>query len=432
MKPADTPTGTNAGVTKRWKWLLCGVLFLVTMLIYLDRQTIGLCKPKIMEEFHMNNEQYGGVLAAFRWTYALMHLPAGLVADRFPVRGVFAIALALWSFAGAAAFWVASLGLFKWTRALLGLGEGVNWPFSTRIVSNLLPRADRGLGMGIFNSGAALGALAAPLIITPLANVYGWRWPFLFIGSAGFLWVCIWLWFTRGARQAAFANEATEPAHSNRPGLVSSLRGILWQPGFWLLMLVSITINPCWYFCCEWIPGFLKEQSGFSFLRSGSLTTFVFLGGDIGNYFGGGLVKYLTYRGLSVRKARAITVACGACMAASICLVPQFQNTYLIISFLAIAGIGINTIVPNQQACMADVSFRDAAQVAGLAGLSANVFAAVVNPRIGHYVDVTRHYDLIFDLVALFPWIAAVAILVLDSMTERRKAYLVRSLTESS
>jgi len=95
-------------------------------------------------------------------------------------------------------------------------------------------------------------------------------------------------------------------------------------------------------------------------------------------------------------------------------LLPSLANIYLIIALLAIAGIGINTIVPNQQACLAEVSFRDTAQVAGLAGLSANVFAAVVNPHIGHYVDVTRHYDLIFYLVALFPWIAAVAILIFD------------------
>ncbi len=432
MKPADTPPGTTAGVTKRWKWMLCGILFLATILNYLDRQTVGLCKPKIMEEFHINNEEYGDLLAAFRWTYALMHVPAGFIADRFPLRSFFAVAVGLWSFAGAAAFGVGSLGLFKWTRALLGLGEAVNWPFSIRIVSNMLPRADRGLGMGIFNSGAALGALAAPFIITPLANAYGWRCPFLFIGVAGFVWVCLWLWVTRGARQAAFANDRAELMPAAKPGWADSLRRVLSQPGFWLLVLVSITINPCWYFCCDWIPGFLKEQSGFSFLRAGLLTTFVFLGGDLGNYFGGGLVKHLAHRGLSVRKARGITVACGACMATSICLVPLLQNTYLIIALLAIAGIGINAIVPNQHACLSEVSFQDTAQLAGLTGFAANIFAALVNPRIGHYVDVTRHYDLIFDLVALFPWIAAVTILVFDSVTERRKAYLVRSLSGCS
>lgn len=423
MKPADTPARANCGVTQRWKWWLCGILLFATILNYLDRQTMGLCKSRIMEEFQINNEQFGNLLAAFRWTYALMHIPAGFIADHLPLRFIFAFAVGIWSLAGAAAFWVGSLGLFRWTRALLGLGEAVNWPFSTRIVANMLPREDRGLGMGIFNSGAALGALAAPVIITPVAHAYGWRWAFLVTGGAGFIWVFVWLWFTRGGRAEAFANPAGKADGSPAPtDLVEPFRTLLSHPGFWLLVLVSITINPCWYFCCDWIPGYLKEQSGFSFLRAGLLATFVFLGGDLGNYVGGGLVKYFTHRGWSVRKARGTAVGAGACLASCMALVPHFQNTYLIIALLALAGVGINIIVPNQTACFAEVSFRNTAQLAGLMGLFANVFAALVNPRIGQYVDATKHYDLVFYLVALFPWMAFGAIVAFDRLIERRRA----------
>jgi ACS family hexuronate transporter-like MFS transporter len=304
---------------------------------------------------------------------------------------------------------------------LLGFGEAVNWPFSTRIVANLLPREDRGLGMGIFNSGAALGALAAPLIITPIAHAYGWRWAFLTTGSVGVLWVLIWLWFTRSGRASAFANPVVSPAASPpAAGFLRTLRTLLSYPGFWLLLLVSVTINPCWYFCCDWIPGYLKEQSGFSFLRSGLLATFIFLGGDIGNYLGGGLVKYLTHRGWSVRKARGTAVAVGAGLASCMALVPHVENTYLIITLLALAGIGINAVVPNQTACVTEVSFQNTAQLAGLMGLAANVFAALVNPRIGQYVDATQHYNLVFYLVAVFPWIAVGAILAFDRLIEGR------------
>ncbi|HEX3720626.1 MAG TPA: MFS transporter [Verrucomicrobiae bacterium] len=405
-------------VTKRWKWMLCGVLFLATVLNYLDRQTMGLCKPKIMEEFRINNEQFGNLLAAFRWTYALAHVPAGFIADRFPLRPFFALAVGLWSFAGAAAFWTGTLRLFKWSRACLGLGESVNWPFSTRIVSNLLSPADRGLGMGIFNSGAALGALIAPLVITPIASALGWRWSFLITGSAGFAWVIIWLWFTRGNRAAAFANQNALPASGETPRqLLRPFRVIFSHPGFWLLILAAVTINPCWYFCCDWIPGYLKEQSGFSFLRAGLLVTFIFLGGDVGNYVGGGLIKFLTHHGQSVRRARRATLVIGATLASLIIAVPHLRGTTLVVGFLATAAIGINIIVPNQTACMADISFQDTAQVAGLTGMSANLFAAWANPRIGHYVDATGHYDLIFYMVALFTWIAVAAIISLDRLT---------------
>src|SRR5262249_52279276 len=97
------------------------------------------------------------------------------------------------------------------------------------------------------------------------------------------------------------------------------------------------------------------------------------------------------------------------------------QNTYVAIVFLAIAGVGINTIVPNQTACQTEVSFQNTAQLAGLTGLAANIFAALVNPRIGQYVDATKHYDLIFYMVAVFPWITVAAILVFDWHSDRRK-----------
>jgi hypothetical protein len=113
-------------------------------------------------------------------------------------------------------------------------------------------------------------------------------------------------------------------------------------------------------------------------------------------------------------------VLLGALMASSIAVVPHLNNTYVTLIFLAIAGLGINTIVPNQTACQTEVSFQNTAQLAGLTGLAANIFAALVNPRIGRYVDVTQHYDLIFYMVAIFPWIAALTILLFDFVISRR------------
>ena len=334
--------------------------------------------------------------------------------------------------------------VFKWTRSVLGLGESVNWPFSTRIVANMLPRADRGLGMGIFNSGAAASALVAPVLIAPLAAAYGWRWAFLAVGAAGLAWVVLWLGLTGGRRATAFDNDpALVPGKRGQAPFVPSTRRavpakgacplfplaaiarpfkiILTHPGFWLLVLVSITINPCWYFCCDWIPGYLMKAGGFSLLREGLLSTVIYLGGDVGNFVGGGLVKYLTHRGWPVSKARGATVLFGACLATSMAAVPHLPDAYLAVGVLAAAAIGINLIVPNQTACQADVSFANTAQLAGLTGLSANIVAALVNPRIGRYVDATGHYDLIFDLVAVFPWIAAAAILVFDARMGRSR-----------
>ncbi len=156
-----------ARAPQAWKWWLAIVLFLATVLTYLDRQTMSLCAPMITKEFQLSNEQYGQLVAAFRWAYALLHIPAGYLADRVPIRLVYALAVGLWSLAGTAGAVVWGFRQLLITRAVLGVGEAFNWPCATRIVANVLPPSDRGLGSGIFNSGAAVGSLIAPLIITP-------------------------------------------------------------------------------------------------------------------------------------------------------------------------------------------------------------------------------------------------------------------------
>src|SRR5271165_5177372 len=106
-----------------WKWWMAGVLFLATVLTYLDRQTLVFCKTQIDAEFHLNNEQYGELLASFRWTYALMQIPAGMMADRFSLRMTYGLAVGLWSLAGAAAAFVSRFPVLMVTRGVLGMGE---------------------------------------------------------------------------------------------------------------------------------------------------------------------------------------------------------------------------------------------------------------------------------------------------------------------
>ncbi len=182
----------NAG-GNAWKWWLTGVLFLATVLTYLDRQTLAICEKMIREEFHLNDEQYGRLLSAFRWAYALMQLPAGMMADRLPLRSTFSLAVGLWSLAGAAAAAAFRVPILMVTRGVLGMGESFNWPCAARIVANTFPPADRSLASGIFNSGAALGAVISPAVIGGIAMAYGWRAAFATMGALGGAWLVLWL-----------------------------------------------------------------------------------------------------------------------------------------------------------------------------------------------------------------------------------------------
>jgi len=236
----ETPQKSNA-----WKWWMAGVLFLATVLTYLDRQTLSLCGPMICKEFNLSNEQYGELVAAFRWAYAFTHIPAGWIADHLPIRLFYVLAVGAWSAAGAAAAFVFRFRSLQATRALLGVGEGFNWPCATRIVANMLPPEDRGLASGIFNSGAAAGSLIAPVIITPIAVRFGWRWASFLIGMIGGLWIVLWIAATgKRSRAHEAVNSIQTPAADGASaadgrGFLSWRHEVLMHPAFLMLFVVE-------------------------------------------------------------------------------------------------------------------------------------------------------------------------------------------------
>jgi len=429
METAGSTGPDRPAASQRWKWWLTIVLFLATVLTYLDRQTMSLCAPMITKEFHLTNEQYGELVAAFRWAYAALHIPAGYLADHVPIRMVYALAVGVWSLAGAAGAVVWGFRQLLVTRSVLGVGEAFNWPSATRIVANVLPPTDRGLGSGIFNSGAAVGSLIAPLIISPIAVRFGWRWAFFTIGSAGFLWIALWLYITRrGSRVEAAVNSAAaqrttaEPANNRWAAVRAWSREVLAKPAFWLLIVVAVTVNPCWYFLNEWIPKYMHDQRAMGYLAAGLITVPIFLGADLGNLLSGGLVKVLTLRGWTVRKARGATLTLAALLIIPVSLVTWLGSPYACIALMGLAGLGITSIVANYTACMQDFSFKNVGIVAGINGMASNVAAAFFNPYIGRYVDRTGNYTLIFILMAVLPAVSLGAILLFDTLISRSPA----------
>ena len=149
-------------------------MFASTVLNYMDRQTITLVQGQISEAFAIPSfAEFGWILAAFSMTYALFQVPAGYLVDRWDLRWSYAAAVAWWSLAAMATAIVPTLGWLIVCRALLGVGESFNWPCALRVTARVLPPADRSLGNGIFNSGAAVGAVLTPIVVTVLSPQSG-------------------------------------------------------------------------------------------------------------------------------------------------------------------------------------------------------------------------------------------------------------------
>ena len=222
----ETDDPNDVRRASQWAWGLCWLMFASTVLNYMDRQSLALVGPQLRREFGIDFETFGWVLSAFSLTYALFQVPAGFLADALPTWRVYAGAVALWSFAAMAAAFSPVLGALIALRALLGVGESFNWPCALRITGEILPPKDRSLGNGIFNSGAAVGAVLTPLFLPVLVQWFGWRAAFVIIGAFGFMWVAMWMTVTRGWKPAVVVRVEVSTRMNRRAQMGFGLVGL--------------------------------------------------------------------------------------------------------------------------------------------------------------------------------------------------------------
>lgn len=167
-------------------------MLLVSLLSYVDRNALAILAPTILHETHLSGEQYGFIIACFSYAYMLGNPLWGYLLDRMGVRRGMTFAVSIWSIASAAHAWATGFWSFATARAVLGAGEGATFPGGLRTVAQTLQPSKRGKGLAVAYSGGSLGAMIAPLIVTPIALVFGWHGVFLTTGLFGALWLLLW------------------------------------------------------------------------------------------------------------------------------------------------------------------------------------------------------------------------------------------------
>ncbi len=187
----------NSPVVSESRWLMLGFAFLATVINYLDRQTLSVLAPVMLERFKISATTYSHIIFAFMLAYTVMNGVSGPLLDRLGSKVGYALTIAWWSaaeilhaFSGGAI----SLGVF---RFLLGVGEAGNYPAGVKVIGEWFPPHERSLASGIFNSGAAVGAMLAPPLLAWTALEMGWQASFVIVGALGFVWLAAWLVFYR-------------------------------------------------------------------------------------------------------------------------------------------------------------------------------------------------------------------------------------------
>jgi len=397
---------------KHMRWWVAGLLFLATLINYVDRQTLSVLAPVLRDQFHMTNTDYSRVLFGFLLAYMIMQSGSGRIMDWLGTRAGFAIAITWWSVAAmlhATAASALSLGLF---RFLLGMGEAANWPGGVKAISEWFPAKERAFAVGFFNSGSTVGATIAPPLVMWIALKWGWQQAFLLTGALGFLWLALWLAVYRPAAKHPWVRPE-ELAHIQAGQVVAgpSEPALRWRDLFgyrqvWGLVLGRMFADPVWWFYVFWLPEYLKRDRDFSLAMIGLFAWIPFLGADLGNFAGGWLSGFLIRRGWPVVRARkAVMFGFAVVMMAGIPAV-LVDNAMVSVALITTATFAYASWAANILTLPADLfPPRVVASVSGLSGTGAALGGMIFTLIIGAVVD-RFSYVPVFVAAGLMPMVA--------------------------
>lgn len=295
-----------------FRWSIAGLLFVLSVINYIDRQTLSILAPTIQADLKLTDQGYGNIVSLFLVAYTISYLVSGRIVDAIGSRLGMALFAGGWSLAQIATGFTQSIGSFGLCRFWLGLGEAGGYTASPKVVSEWFPPKDRGLAVGIYGAGASVGATIAPLLVIGLATRYGWRSAFLATGLLGLLFAGLWYLIFRPPGQHGALHESERalilgsmPPEPPAPPLSETTRWgiILRTPAVWALMAARLLTDPVWYFFQFWLPKYLYSNRGFSQEELASMWL-IFLAADIGFVVSGVLAGSLIKRGWSARPAR--------------------------------------------------------------------------------------------------------------------------------
>jgi len=374
-------------------WIPAFSMLLVSLISYIDRNTLALLAPTILKETGLSAYQYGWIISAFSVCYMIANPIWGRLLDRFGLAKGMTAAVSFWSLASVSHAWASGFWSFAFARAALGFGEGATFPGGLRTVMQTLDARYRSRGIALAYSGGSLGAIATPIIITPIALRWGWRGAFWFTGIIGALWLAQWLLLSRRQDIRAPHSEAAELLDS------PSLR----DPRLWSFMAAYSLGGIPLAFVLYTTSIYLGQGMGLSQSRIGDLLWIPPLGWELGYFFWGWQAdrKGLRRQG-SIHRFGGffLLLALLSLPLAAAARIPSVPLLMTLTFFAMFIGAGF--IILSVAYATSMFSADHAAFLAGLGAGSWSALVALVMPWFGRLMDV-RGYDAAFATAALLP-----------------------------
>jgi ACS family hexuronate transporter-like MFS transporter len=387
---------------KGLRWWIITLIFIATVINYIDRTAFALLWPEMGKDLGMDKSDYALMLNVFMFTYAISKFLSGRLYDKIGTRIGFILSIIVWS--AAAAFHALAKGVASLSiaRGLLGLGEAGLWPGAVKSNGEWFPVKQRALAQGIFNSGASIGNVIAPIVIVYLYAQFGWKSTYIILGAIGLLWVVPWFvlnkskpedhpWITEEERNLILndrienSDVAVKGAKSLSVGKILSYK----QP--WGVLLCRFFIEPIWWFFAGWMPIYLNSKFGLSIEEIGKTMWISYLMAAAGGILGGLFTEELIKR-TNVNFGRKGSIVLGSLLIiiGFVCII-LFVNDTNYMTFIYLAGLalfGFQFAIGNIQTLSSDL-FRgpSVGTLAGLAGTVSAFSVMIMNWFIGRITE---------------------------------------------
>lgn len=439
---AETRFGARGGVSqgaaaegafklKGLRWWIVSLIFLATLINYIDRLTISVLAPVITRDLNLSNTEFGGIVTWFLLAYTISQSVSGKLYDRVGTRLGFTFSIITWSAAAMAHAFARGLTSLSIFRFVLGFGEAGNWPGAAKAVAEWFPVRQRAFGMAIFNSGAAIGSIVAPPLIIWLQLRYGWQTTFIVTGALGIFWLALWLlfyqtpdkhkWITEEERALILDGRRSAPAvetsataqcqtdapivedmgarvTATNPTTAPRWRDLLRHRQVWAIILARFFTDPVWWLYITWLPLYLYSARGFSLKEIGLFAWVPYVAADAGSLLGGWASGYLIGRGWSVDRARKAVILAAALLMPAGIFAAFAEDPFTALALIGLVLFGFQVWINNVQTLPSDFfPDRAVASVAGLGGTGAGVGAMLFTLTTGWVVD---HFSYVPILVA--------------------------------
>lgn len=408
--PAATPVIRGTG----FRWTVCALLFVATTINYMDRQVLGILAPTLEREIGWSEIEYSHIVMSFQAAYALGLVLFGRLVDRIGTRHGYAISIFAWSVAAMAHALARSVAGFGVARFALGLGEAGNFPAAVKAVSEWFPSRERALATGLFNSGANVGAILAPLCVPWITLHYGWQMAFIVLGATGFVWLFFWYWLYANPAQSRRVS-AAELAHIHSDPPVPATDRIPWRRLLryrqtWAFVVAISLTAPIWWFFLYWLPKFLHQQHGLDLASLGPPLVVIYSMTTVGSIGGGWLSGHLLKRGWSVNASRKT-----ALLVCALCVVPvvfaaKASNLWVATILIGLAAAAHQGWAANLFTLVSDMFPKQAVgSVVGIGSMFGSLAAMGFAQLTGFILQTTGSYWPLF-IMAGSAYLLALAI----------------------